>query len=98
MRFLRVAGVMVALAAALVAGPARADDPTLTVTLTAGWDGAAVAGSWIPYRVDVKNTGTHEFSGTLVLNARRPAGSPNSAPSSVYGTTYETPFSIAGGV
>src|SRR5207302_1121606 len=98
MRFLRVAGVMVALAAALVAGPARADDSNLSVTLAAGWDSAGLPGSWIPYQVDVKNSGTHDFTGTLVLHARRPTGSPVAQPTSAYGTTYELPFTIAHGV
>jgi hypothetical protein len=98
MRFLRVAGVMVALAAALVAGPAHADDSGLSVTLAAGWDSAGSPSSWIPYQVDVKNTGTHDFNGTLVLHARRPNGSPAASPASAYGTTYELPFTIAHGV
>ena len=46
MRILRVAGVLIALAAALVAGPARADDSALSLQLAIGWDGVrrAMAG------------------------------------------------------
>jgi hypothetical protein len=71
MRILRVAGVMIALAAALVAGPVRADDPGLSLQLAMGWDGAAAAGGWIPYQVSIRDDSTtRDFSGSLVI---RPA-------------------------
>jgi hypothetical protein len=92
MRILRVAGVLVALAAALVAGPARADDPGLSLQLSIGWDGGAVAGSWTPYQVQVRNdSSARDFNGTLVIRPRGLTGAA-AAGGSGYGTTYAQPL------
>jgi hypothetical protein len=75
MRILRVAGVMIALAAALVAGPVRADDPSLSLQLAMGWDGAAAPGGWIPYQVSIRDdNAARDFSGSLVIRPAVPAG------------------------
>ena len=94
MRILRVAGVLVALAAALVALPARADDPGLSLQLSIGWDGGAVAGSWIPYQVNVRNdSSSRDFSGSLVIRPRGPGVGALSGGSS-YGTTYAQAIAV----
>jgi len=94
MRILRVAGVMIALAAALVAGPAHADDPGLSVQLALGWDGGAVAGSWIPYQVTVRNdSSTRDFNGSVVIRARVPTSGTANAGSG-FGTTYSQAIAV----
>ena len=88
MRILRLAAVVIALAAAAVAGPAHATDPGLSIQLSLGWDGAAVAGSWIPYTVTVRNSSsTRDFTGTLVIESRAVADAGGS-PGQVAGTSY----------
>nr|MDQ6919640.1 hypothetical protein [Candidatus Dormibacteraeota bacterium] len=94
MRILRVAGVLIALAAALVAGPARADDPGLSLQLVIGWDGGAVAGSWVPYQVSVRNdSSSRDFTGSVVIRPRGPIAGAASAGSG-FGTTYAQPISV----
>ena len=94
MRILRVAGVLIALAAALVAGPAHADDQGLSLQLAMGWDGGAVAGSWIPYQVTIRNdSSTHDFNGSVVIRPRGPLTGGSTAGSS-YGTVYAQPIAV----
>ena len=94
MRILRVAGVLIALAAALVAGPARADDPGLSLQLSIGWDGGAVAGSWIPYQVNVRNdSSSRDFNGSVVIRPRGPTAGAATAGSS-FGTTYAQAIAV----
>ena len=94
MRILRVAGVLIALAAALVAGPARADDPGLSLQLAIGWDGGAVAGSWIPYQVTVRNdSSSRDFNGSVVVRPRGPLTGSGTAGSG-YGTVYAQPIAV----
>jgi hypothetical protein len=94
MRILRLAGVLIALAAALVAGPAHADDPGLSLQLAIGWDGGAVAGSWVPYQVTVRNdSSSHDFSGTILIRPRGPTGGAAAGTTS-YGTTYAQPLQL----
>jgi hypothetical protein len=94
MRILRVAGVLVALAAALVALPARADDPGLSLQLSIGWDGGAVAGSWIPYQVNIRNdSSSRDFTGSLVIRPRGPSQGTGTGGSSL-GTTYSQNLSV----
>jgi hypothetical protein len=94
MRFLRVAGVMIALAAALVAFPAHADDPGLSVQLSIGWDGGAVPGSWIPYQVSVRNdSSSRDFNGTVVIRPRGPLSAVSNTGAS-YGTTYAQAIAV----
>src|SRR5438105_14974772 len=70
MTTLRLVAVLAAAFAALLAGPARADDPSLQVDFAAGWDGGGVAGAWVPLWVHVANTSPTEFRGTLVLRPK----------------------------
>ena len=92
MRILRLAGVLIALAAALVAGTAHADDPGLSLQLKIGWDGGAVAGSWIPYQVNLRNdSSSRDFTGSIVIRPRGPSGGAAAGTSS-YGTTYAQPL------
>jgi hypothetical protein len=94
MRILRVAGVMIALAAALAAGTAHAADPQLTLRLTLGWDGGAVAGSWIPYTVSVRNdSSTRDFNGTLVIQPRGPTAVATTG-DTAFGTTYTQAIAV----
>ena len=94
MRILRVAGVLVALAAATVALPARADDPGLTLQLSIGWDGGGVAGSWVPYQVNVRNdSSSRDFNGSLVIRPRGPSAGTAGSGSS-YGTTYAQALTV----
>jgi hypothetical protein len=98
MRILRVAGVMIALAAALVAGPVRADDPGLSLQLAMGWDGAATAGAWIPYQVSLRDdNATRDFSGSLVIRpaASGPAAGGGSGLSGFAGSTSGTIYQQA---
>src|SRR5438270_635242 len=95
MRTLRLVAVLAAAFAALLAGPARADDPSLQVDFAAGWDGGGVAGAWVPLWVPVANTSPTEFRGTLVLRPKvvhsvniGGALDPN------VGTIYEQPITI----
>src|SRR4030088_2974301 len=94
MRSLRVAGVLIPLAAALGAGPARADNSALSLQLAIGWDGGAVAGSWIPFQVTVRNDSpTSDFNGS---GGGRPRGPLSGAPTagSSYGTVYAQPIAV----
>jgi hypothetical protein len=94
MRILRVAGVLIGLAAALVAGPARADDQGLSLQLAIGWDGGAVAGSWIPYQVTIRNdSSTRDFNGSVVIRPRGPLTGGGTAGSG-YGTVYAQPMAV----
>jgi len=95
MTTLRLVAVLAAAFAALLAGPARADDPSLQVDFAAGWDGGGVAGAWVPLWVHVANTSPTEFRGTLVLRPKvvhsvniGGALDPN------VGTIYEQPITI----
>jgi hypothetical protein len=94
MRILRVAGVLIAFVAALVAGPARADEAGLSLQLTIGWDGGAVAGTWIPYQVNVRNDNpSRDFNGSVVIRPRGPTAGTTTAGSS-FGTTYAQAISV----
>lgn len=98
MRLLRIGPLLLAMAVALIAGPARAEDSALTIELSPGWDGAGVPGSWVPYVVELRNDQAGQtFTGTLVLHPKRPAGAPPNSSIATYGTTYEQPITIARG-
>jgi hypothetical protein len=85
---LRLAVVLIALAAAMVAGPSHADDPGLSLQLSIGWDGGAAAGSWIPYQVTIRNdSSSRDFNGSVAVRPRGPGAGAASAGSS-FGTTY----------
>jgi hypothetical protein len=94
MRILRVAGVMIALAVALAAVPGHADDQGLSLQLSLGWDGGAVAGAWIPYQVTVRNdSATRDFNGSVVIWPRGPTRGATNTGSS-FGTTYAQAIAV----
>ena len=95
MRILRVAGVLIALGAALVAGPAQADDQGLSLRLVVGWDGAAAPGGWIPYQVAISDSSAaRDFNGTLVIRPVSPPGAGLSGAPATFGTTYAQVVSV----
>jgi len=78
MKILRFAALALGLAAALASLPAHADDPGLSVHLGLGWDGAAQAGSWIPYQVDITNaSASQDFKGSVSSTPSRSTAPPS---------------------
>jgi hypothetical protein len=91
MKILRFAALALGLAAALASLPAHADDPSLSVHLGLGWDGAAQAGSWIPYQVDITNaSASQDFRGSVVIHAQ-PVNGPAVG---IKGPSYRQPVTV----
>lgn len=91
MKLLRLAAIAIGLAAALASLPAQADEQGLSLRLSLGWDGAAQAGSWIPYQVDIRNaSASQDFKGTVVIHGQ-PA---NGAGAGVSGPSYRQPVTV----
>lgn len=102
--WLRVAAPLLALVTALVALPAHAESSDISVTsFLAGWDtgqltgsGAGSQGAWVPYTVQIQNSGPRDFDGYLRLDPHRVAGQgPGFSPGYVpQATTYEAAITL----
>ena len=64
---IRTAGVLAALLLALPAQPAQAADPQLTLTVALRWGATSTQGIWTPYVADLKNEGSTDFTGDVLL-------------------------------
>lgn len=63
----RAAAPILAILASLMAAPAQAADPAVTLSLTERWQTTAGLGAWVPYTATVKNDGNTDFIGDLML-------------------------------
>jgi hypothetical protein len=66
---LLVTGSLVAAFAAAAPAAAASGEPQLTLSLALRWGPTSMQGAWTPYVVTVKNDGTGDFNGDVVLLA-----------------------------
>ena len=107
MRILRVAGMLIALVAALVgAVPVAADDSAPSVDLTVGWassdnvgGGSGAGQSWIPFTVVMSVPAGHgDWTGSLVIRPKASAGGGCYAYGcGGFGVTYQQPVTVRPG-
>lgn len=90
MKLARLACAVVGMAAGLLAMPAQAADPSLSLSLRVDWDGAVEFGSWVPYSITVHNDRASPFSGQVRLVPQGPLGATPS------GTTYTAQVRVPG--
>jgi hypothetical protein len=65
----RAAAPILAVLASLMALPAQAAEPAVSLTVNQRWENVAAPGSWAPYTANIKNEGGSDFSGDLLLVA-----------------------------
>jgi hypothetical protein len=65
----RAAAPILAVLASLMALPAQAAQPAVSLAVNERWENVAAPGSWAPYTATIKNEGGVDFSGDLVLVA-----------------------------
>lgn len=91
MRAFRALAAMLALAAATLAMPVRAEEPALTLGLAQRWQAQAPIGTWTVYEATVQNEGGSDFTGEVDLY---PASS-RTGPQLNLWPRYRTPLTIA---
>src|SRR5438105_1410412 len=67
----RAAGLLLGLVASLVAVPAQAAEPVLSLSVTQRWATQPQPGNWSPYTITLKDEGGSDFTGDIYLVAHQ---------------------------